>query len=60
MVRHEELAHGVVATTVISLVGIEDMGLKVGTALLMAVLSTLVSALVRHVLGRVKKHRPKS
>lgn len=55
MIRHDEALHGVGATALVTLAGVEDFGLKLLTSVAVALVSTLASALIKRWLGKKEK-----
>lgn len=55
MIRYEDAAlHGVGATAVVTLAGIEDFGVKLATSVVVALISTGASMLVKWMLAKKK------
>lgn len=52
MIRHDEALHGIGATALVTLAGIEDFGAKLLTSVAVALVSTLVSSLVKKWLSK--------
>lgn len=52
LMQHDEALHGVGATALVTLAGVEDFGVKLATSICVALVSTLLSALVKRMLAK--------